>query len=378
MKRCNSIPSILGGILYGLLSAFSFTANADSSPQKDLFEAFERLDETPAFAKKAVFTDLSRAGGSKTPNNRLVAVGERGYLLLSDDEGKSWQPRQLHFASTLTAVSFPTKEIGFVTGHGGIVLKTVDGGESWEQVLNGVKAGQIELASAQQAADPTTRKGKLRLREAQHSAKFGAEKPFLDIRFDDPLNGLVVGAYGNAFTTDDGGRSWQSIIGKIPNSAGMHLYAIHQHQGATFIAGEQGSLFRRLSPDAEFEKIPTPYEGSYFGMLSTSDKQLIIYGLRGHAFITADRGHSWQQLDIPTPVTLTAGTSLEDGRVLLANESGQLFIGQHSAADKLTFTVAEVPQPAAFTAMLEADKGDLIVSGSRGVLRMPVKMEVMP
>lgn len=62
---------------------------------------------------------------------RLVAVGDHGVIVLSDD-GATW--RQAHSVPVdglLTALSFVDERQGWAVGHGGVVLHTEDGGETW-------------------------------------------------------------------------------------------------------------------------------------------------------------------------------------------------------------------------------------------------------
>lgn len=312
-------------------------------------------------AQSSVMLDVVNTG------NSMVAVGERGFILTSDDNGQKWTQSQAPVSVTLTAVSFADADNGWAVGHGAAVLHTQDGGKSWKKVFDGVQAAQVELEAAKAAFDESKRSSKYRLREAEFSAKQGADKPFLNVHFSDNQNGMVVGAYGLAFTTNDGGETWQSIMGIIPNAFGMHLYDIHVKGNTTFLIGEQGSLFRSVDANP-YEQIYPPYEGSFFGMVS-SGNNVLLYGLRGHLFLTQDDGETWQQIDMPQPVTITSGTTLEDGRFVLADESGQVFI---NSAGNMTFKPLQIPNPSAFTSVTTNADGELVLSGARGITRVAV------
>ncbi|WP_460940053.1 WD40/YVTN/BNR-like repeat-containing protein, partial [Pandoraea terrae] len=72
--------------------------------------------------------DATRAG------SRIVAVGEHGVILLSDDDGRTWrQARQVPVSATLSAVTFTDPKHGWVVGQWGVILATGDGGETWEK-----------------------------------------------------------------------------------------------------------------------------------------------------------------------------------------------------------------------------------------------------
>src|SRR5213076_2189490 len=94
----------------------------------------------------------------------------------------------------------------------------------------------------------------------------------------------VVGAYGLAFATDDGGAHWQPMMARLPNSKGLHLYGVRAQGDSIVIAGEQGLLLRSTDGGANFAAVASPYKGSFFGLLAARSGTLIAYGLRGHAY----------------------------------------------------------------------------------------------
>ena len=136
-------------------------------------------------ALRAVLLDVARAGA------RLVAVGERGVVLLSDDNGATWrQAAAVAVSASLTAVQFVDERNGWAVGHAGVVLRSEDGGEHWTLQLDGKRAAALELQAAEASADER------RLAAAQRLLADGADKPLLALSFADAQHGLVVGAYG--------------------------------------------------------------------------------------------------------------------------------------------------------------------------------------
>ncbi|MCU7247446.1 WD40/YVTN/BNR-like repeat-containing protein [Pseudomonas koreensis] len=311
---------------------------------------------TSAMATQSVMLSVARAG------QRLVAVGERGFIIVSDDNGTTWRQVSSPVSMTLVKVRFIDANLGWAVGHAGVVLHSRDGGLSWEKQLDGVQAAAIEL---QQAQRETGEQAQERLEQARQLVDEGPDKPLLDLFFLDARNGWVVGAYGLAFVTHDGGLSWQSIRASLENPSGLHLYSIGQVGGDVFIAGEQGVLLRSSDDGHTFEPLTSPYEGTIFGFQAGPGRSLLMFGLRGKAFESTDRGDTWQRLDTLEPVTLTSGLRLDDGSVLLADESGRVL--RFAEGDRKA-AVVPVSQPRYFTGMAQAANGELIISSSRGML----------
>jgi photosystem II stability/assembly factor-like uncharacterized protein len=323
---------------------------------------------TSAMAVQSVMLSVARAG------QRLVAVGERGFIIVSDDNGSTWRQVSSPVSMTLVKVRFIDERQGWAVGHAGVVLRSQDGGLSWNKQLDGIQAAEIELREARHALEngDDAEKARERLSQAQQLVDDGPDKPLLDLLFLDARNGLVVGAYGLAFATHDGGLSWQSIRSRIDNPNGLHLYSIERAGSDLFVAGEQGTLLRSSDEGRTFESLASPYEGTTFGLQATGNGSIVAFGLRGKAFESKDRGQTWQRLDTLQPVTLTSGLRLDDGSVLLTDESGRVLRFSDGAS---TASVLPVTQPGYFTGMAQAANGDLIISSARGMLSSAVAVE---
>lgn len=327
--------------------------------------AHDVLDQPARLSERATSSVLNAVVLADT---RLVAVGERGIVLLSDDNGRSWrQAGSVPVSVTLTDVHFVSASHGWAVGHSGVVLHSADAGETWTRQLDGNQAARVIRDDARRRAEAGEAGAAAELRSAEYLVSDGPDKPFLGVRFADARHGYVVGAYGIALSTADGGESWQSLVGSIPNPRGKHLYQVQIDGSSLLIAGEQGALFRSTDAGASFTEIVTPYAGTFFGALNLRGEGLLAYGLRGNAWRSADAGASWQRVELGQQVTVNAGHRLRDGSVLLVDESGRLLrstdIGQHFAALAL--------QPGTgLTGIAEAADGALIMSSARGLARV--------
>ncbi|CDF83725.1 BNR domain-containing protein [Pseudomonas knackmussii B13] len=305
-------------------------------------------------ALQAVLQDVTRAG------DRLVAVGERGVVLLSDDNGQHWRQAPSPVSVSLTAVQFVDARHGWALGHAGAVLHSDDGGEHWSLQLDGKRAAALELQAAEAAGEAG------RIAAAQRLVADGADKPFLALSFSDAKHGLIVGAYGLALSTEDGGRTWQSRMGDLPNPRGLHLYALARQGDDLYVAGEQGLLLRSRDAGAHFEALQGPYEGSYFAAAVLPDGRLLVGGLRGKLFASADQGASFQALANPIPASLN-GIRVAGEQLLLVNQAGLLL---RSGLQGFAAQPLPVSDGLPLTAATEAADGTLVAVGMAGARRL--------
>jgi photosystem II stability/assembly factor-like uncharacterized protein len=338
-----------GLLLTALLAPSWATAQSTATAQIPLLN---QAALQTAKAQHSVLLAVTRAG------ERLVAVGERGIILLSDDSGASWRQAKVPASVSLTSVQFVDAEQGWAVGHLGVVLHSSDGGETWNKQLDGMQAAQLALAAAQQSGDERLRKS------AEWLVADGPDKPFLDLYFRDRRHGYVVGAYGLILRTSDGGSSWQAWMQHLENPEGLNLYAIRAQGGELFIAGERGLLLRSSDAGQSFQALASPYEGSFFGLLASRGGGLLAYGLRGNAWWSSDRGDSWRQLDTGLESALAAGIELADGSLLLASQSGELLLSGDAGTH---FEHRRTREGATVAAVEQAADGSLTSVGLGGL-----------
>ncbi|MCP8467546.1 YCF48-related protein [Pseudomonas sp. ZM23] len=306
-------------------------------------------------ALHAVLQDVARAG------ERLVAVGERGVVLLSDDSGMTWrQATAVPVSVGLTAVQFIDARTGWAVGHAGVVLRSDDGGEHWTLQLDGKRAAALEQRAAEASDDAA------RVASAQRLVADGADKPLLALSFADARHGLVVGAYGLALSTADGGRSWQSAMERLPNRRGLHLYALARRGSDLYVAGEQGLLLRSRDDGAHFDALQGPYDGSYFAAAVLPGGRLLVGGLRGTLFASDDAGESFQPLANPIPASIN-GIRVADGQLLLASQAGMLL---RSGLDHFAVQALPVSDGLPLTAAITAADGATVAVGMAGARRL--------
>jgi photosystem II stability/assembly factor-like uncharacterized protein len=150
-----------GILLAGIFPAAAFATDPAPDVQTE-------YSEIAPLATQSLMLDAVLAG------QRMVAVGERGHVLLSDDRGTSWRQARVPTRATLTAVYFIDAETGWAVGHDEVIIRSADGGETWALL---------------------------------HSAP-QKEQPLLDVWFKDAQTGFAFGAYGTILASNDGGASW--------------------------------------------------------------------------------------------------------------------------------------------------------------------------
>jgi photosystem II stability/assembly factor-like uncharacterized protein len=351
-----------------LLTALAAGAALPSQAARVL-PALERPALTVARPAQCVMLAVVRAG------NRLVAAGERGLVMLSDDSGQTWKQARVPVSVTLNALRFRNEREGWAVGNMGVVLHTADGGATWERLLDGRAAAQLALQSAQAAhdaakPDPNDLEHPLKvaLDNARRLVDEGADKPLLDLALAADGALTTVGAYGLAFASQDGGRHWQARMGELPNPEGFTLNGMAVRQQEQFLFGEQGLLLHAAGPGQPFKLEALPSATSLFGAVQLREGPLLLLGLRGKVFRSAAPGAPWVEIQTPVDASLFTGLQLADGTVLLVGAAGQLLSSRDGGQ---SFAVQPMKTRFPFTGAAVAPDGSVVLAGTRGVLRLP-------
>lgn len=331
------------------LAAFGLALLGGVAAPTDVAE----LPSEPArLAATSLLLDLA------SPGNRLVAVGDRGHILLSDDAGRTWVQTESPTQALLTGVCFADARHGIVVGHDEIILISDDAGRTWKRT---------------------------------HFAP-QAQQPLLDVWCGGEGRAIAVGAYGVYMVSKDYGATWEErklevthpgtpAAGKeaspgaanVANSAesadeiggGYHLNAIAADASSRlYVAAEAGHVYRSDDQGETWIALPSPYEGSLFGVLPLSGNGVLIYGLRGHLFRSADAGATWQQILTGTEAMLDGAASIQGGGVVIVGLSGVVLLSRDGGS---SFSLLQQADRKGFAAVREVQGNTLVTVGEAGV-----------
>ncbi len=260
---------------------------------------------------------LSLFGVAILPDNTIFVVGSKAMLLISTDQGKSWLQRTLKEREgsdllqdrDLYAIHFsPGGKVGWIVGEDGIILKTTDGGDTWNRQESGSKSNLFNVypiddqtvvaVGADGAMVRTTDGG-----EHWQLVKSPKLVSLFDVTFVDKNTGFAVGEFSTIITTVDGGQTWTLNYGGNTSD-----YTI----------------------------------GPYFSVTFSDPQNGVASGLSGNLMVTADGGKTWKAQQLPANVggyAITQDTGSK--KMWVAGAGGQMFDepsgGQWQALQRTAF-----------------------------------------
>ncbi|WP_026354473.1 WD40/YVTN/BNR-like repeat-containing protein [Massilia niastensis] len=288
----------------------------------------QSIPTIPDMVDRMQLNSIARSGAG------LVAGGELGYLMLSRDQGLTWQPAVLpaQRQALITQVAFADAATGIAVGHEGWILRTTDGGRSWQEQAFDRKDGE----------------------------------PLMSVARLPSGRWMAVGAFGRALASDDDGKSWRRLALAAVEDRHLNRIAASGDGRHWLIVGERGLVLRSGDGGESWETVTPFYAGSFYGAVHLGKSTWVVHGMRGNVFRSTDDGRSWVKSTLPAPVSLLAHGLGTDGRLLLAGQGGMVVASDDDGA---SFKVVQAGGRATLTDMTQLRSGDWLFASDRGLKR---------
>ncbi|MDA3867305.1 MAG: YCF48-related protein [Salinivirgaceae bacterium] len=179
--------------------------------------------------------------------------GDNGFIICSDtldnavilktiNAGMEWSEKKVLADVIFNDIHFPSDEIGFVIGSNGLVLKTIDGGESWETIENNITEDLLSI---------------------DFSGNYG----------------YIVGDNGTVLISDDQGDTWS--VDSYPNATDLSYVRVFGEHA--YVNDVEGNLYSNglsgMSSDVTIPNVavyPNPVSGMMTVELPTNAQNVEI------------------------------------------------------------------------------------------------------
>lgn len=277
--------------------------------------------------RRIQFNDLTAV------NDRLVAVGERGTIVVSENNGKTWQVthRDDDVPVTLTNITALTDSLLLAVGHDSVILRSEDGGLNWELIMRDGETGE----------------------------------PLMGAWSADGKHIFAYGSFGKFLISDDAGKTFTPQ--ELP-LFGEHLSAMDGDTGdVRIMVGEMGLVLRSLDGGTTWDKLDPFYQGSLFGVAHMNGTRWVAYGMRGHVFFTDDNGEQWKQVNSGSELPLYGHALSDNGKQMVIVGTAGILISLNDQGQLIKAN--NVSGLGTLTSAVILPSGNIIVAGQRGLMK---------
>ena len=294
----------------------------------------ERIPKADAAAmKQAVFVDYARSG------NKEFIICENGMLLTSRDGGEKYYLRRFFREEDgrvrelgFRRIQFLTERTGIIIGNSGLILRTTDGGDSWQPAYQKGVTGNLRQVA--------------RMR---------------------PGVWLVVGTDNTALVTRDAGATFSRYepITSVLRPGKESLTGIAFGERAGYVVGEAGLLLISADSGETWKQVPMAESLFFQDVAAAPDGSAIAVGLDGLVKYTQflpDGSVQWA-----TPEGLSAADLqairyyAKEGKFIIVGDHYLMMQQLHDTANLAAAKAFHVIQKAPFWRRLVSALGNFLI-----------------
>ncbi|HPS72535.1 MAG TPA: YCF48-related protein, partial [Bacteroidales bacterium] len=224
---------------------------------------------------------------AQLPNDTVIKCGTQTSLHIQ----LPWRTINSNVTTHLNDLFFTNDTDGYVVGNNGVILKTIDKGETFSTLTS------------------------------------GTTETLNSVYFKNSLSGFCAGNNGILLSTTNGGTSWSNVSITNLTSHIKSIFFINESIG--YFVGTSGCLYKTINGGNSWYNVAPvgsssdSYNGVFFSNLNNG----IVVGNSGKILKTADGGLTW------TPLTLSSTIDLSD--VFLVSPNKGFIIGSNQIFQSL-------------------------------------------
>ncbi|HEY5758415.1 MAG TPA: YCF48-related protein, partial [Steroidobacter sp.] len=336
------------------------------------------------YADTPTDADLARVT-SDNSGKVLIAVGERGAIIRSDDAGRRWRAVSLAESNfdLRAVIHHAPSDAWIAAGTRGTILRSTDSGKTWSPLPNELNL-TLETLFVEPASGALLIGGEAGL--IGRSTDAGLSWHLTRVKMQEPVTPvtaihllgselIATSALGRFLISTDRGENWRLL------SMGGNAYftdaVLDPKSHTMLLASHTGDLFRRERGDDSWEKIELTIDGQkrFVSALryDAGSQSLLAVGHHGLAARSVDGGRQWQSISTGFTTSMESLAQLGDGRFVGFGEGGYLVISADSGkrwrrvSPELSLNLREVAAlPGSDTMVASGELGGILRSTDSG------------
>lgn len=265
--------------------------------------------------------------------NPLVGYvcGFNGLILKTEDGGKTWEKNTFDSRVNFFRVLFLNPDKGFITGDNGTIIYTNDGGKSWNFLKTNIKESifDIYFLGDKQTGFMTGSHGTILKTinggKSWFSVYTSTKELLYSVGFKDNRDGFAVGWNGTMLKTTNSGNTWK-LMDKQTNNYLRDITFINEYYG--FISGGGGIVLRTTDGGENWIEVPSNTISGLYSIHFVDNKEGLILGSRGEILVTNDSGANWKLTKSGNFATLTDAAITNRDRIFVIGFNGTMLTNQ--------------------------------------------------
>lgn len=251
--------------------------------------------------------------------------GGSGLLLKTTDGGFSWDQTNINFNKTLYKL-YKSGEKVFVLGENGGLFGLSATTQKWNKINVDISETLFDIFFIDENIGFITGANGTILKTDDggltwHNLKSGVKKNLFSIAFSDKKNGFIVGWDGTILNTENGGENWSRVENDFKSYL-RDIVFVNEFLG--FIVGGEGKILRTENGGRKWEDVKIESTSGLYKIIFSSFENGMILSNRGEIFSTSNAGKTWESESIGKQIILNDIQKLSSGNYVIIGNNGQV------------------------------------------------------
>lgn len=257
-----------------------------------------------------------------------------GELLKTTDGGSNWSSVMSNVSGEINDIEIYTNGTGILAGTNGLVMRTTDYGLSWNSItVSGItdiidvsiSGGQTIFMCSSTDLFKSTNGGQTFASIGNPGS--GAGVNILSIDFGNANNGVVGCEFGNIYSSNNGGSSWNQYV----SNSWFNPYAVIANSGTNyFVGGSGGSILKSNNTGNTWNEVSTRVSETRLNAVNCiSTSTVYAAGVAGTILTSGNGGTTWT-----AQASNAGGEDLND--ILFLNANLGISVGSNGTIVKTT------------------------------------------
>ena len=243
-------------------------------------------DNAKQWQRKQITNDAQLIDLASCPNDTFVALDYKRRIWISEDDGNTWIDKEITSQETPQAISCDPNNAIWVVGSFSSILSSHDSGNTWKET------------------------------------SLDEDLIFTTIQFIDGKNVIVTGEFGAVISSSDGGNTWERQP-SMPYEFYPHA-TFFKDKDTGWVAGLNGVVLHTTDTGKTWRKQNSATKKPLFGLLENNG---VIYTVGDNGILLMLQGDNWVNVKHDKLVFsyLRSMLPLNDRELLLVGGAGALF-----------------------------------------------------
>jgi photosystem II stability/assembly factor-like uncharacterized protein len=260
--------------------------------------------------------------------NAIVVVGNQGLVVISADEGKSWQRDKLPGWPELIGVTTcPGGAFAALAAEGQVWVSANDGGDWTRYALDSEEAPQAITCDSQNriwvVGSFSSIFSSADAGASWEISSMDEDTIFTNIQFVDAQTAFISGEFGTLLKTTDAGLTWVSMPALANEFYPQAMRFADSNRG--WIVGLQGQILYTEDGGEHWAVQQTDTHAPLYGIEQAGTD---LYAVGGEGMVLKKNGQHWTTMDHGQAIFLYLRAVLPVGkdRLLVAGQAGALYL----------------------------------------------------